>query len=227
MTALLVGVCVVLGGVVGVVLHRLLERRWARSAIPAGEPGTRRDRAVGPLSVAGATAGLFGLTALWTGPRSDLPAFLVLAAAAVLLVLVDVRHHLLPNLVIGPAFVGGGVLLLVSALVDGSWPDLGRALAGAVVLAGGSLLLALVSPAGLGMGDVKLAGLLGLYLGWVGWGSVLTGVLAAFAVQALLAVTLLGARRVGREGELPFGPALIVGAGFALVAGNVLLSGTS
>jgi leader peptidase (prepilin peptidase)/N-methyltransferase len=168
---------------------------------------------------------LFGLTALWTGPRTDLPAFLVLVTAAVLLVLVDVRHHLLPNLVIGPAFLAGAVFLLLSALIDMTWGDLGRASAGAVVLAAGFLLLALLSPAGLGMGDVKLAGLLGLYLGWVGWGAVLTGVLAAFVVQALLAVTLLGARRVGRDGELPFGPALILGAAIALVAGNVLVSG--
>lgn len=225
MTAVFAGLCAALGGVVGAALHRVLEHRWPRPATPAGEPATRSDRAVGPLSVAAATAVLFGLTALWTGPRSDLPAFLVLAAAAVLLVLVDVRHHLLPNLVIGPAFLVGGLFLLLSAVVDGSWPDLGRAVAGAAALAVGFLVLALVSPSGLGMGDVKLAGLLGLYLGWVGWGAVLGGALAAFVVQALVAVTLLGARRVGREGELPFGPALVVGAGIALVAGNVLVSG--
>ncbi|KQS59831.1 hypothetical protein ASG36_01955 [Geodermatophilus sp. Leaf369] len=182
---------------------------------------------MGALYVAAATAVLFGLTALWTGPRTDLPAFLVLAAAAVLLVLVDVRHHLLPNLVIGPTFLAGAAFLLLSAVIDGSGADLGRAAAGAGVLAAGFLLLALLSPSGLGMGDVKLAGLLGLYLGWVGWGAVLAGALAAFVVQALLAVTLLGARRVGRKGELPFGPALIVGAGIALVAGNVLVNSPS
>lgn len=227
MTALLVGVCAVLGGAVGTGLHRALEHRWPRPATPAGEPATRSHRSVGALYVAAATAVLFGLTALWTGPRTDLPAFLVLAAAAVLLVLVDVRHHLLPNLVIGPTFLAGAAFLLLSAVIDGSGADLGRAAAGAGVLAAGFLLLALLSPSGLGMGDVKLAGLLGLYLGWVGWGAVLAGALAAFVVQALLAVTLLGARRVGRKGELPFGPALIVGAGIALVAGNVLVNSPS
>jgi leader peptidase (prepilin peptidase)/N-methyltransferase len=72
--------------------------------------------------------------------------------------------------------------------------------------------MALLAPAGLGMGDVKLAGLLGLYLGWLGWPVVLLGFLLGFAVQALVGLVLLAARRAGRHTELPFGPALLGGS---------------
>jgi leader peptidase (prepilin peptidase)/N-methyltransferase len=78
------------------------------------------------------------------------------------------------------------------------------------------LLLALLAPAGLAMGDVKLAAVLGLHLGWVSWRAVVLGGAAGFVVQAVAALVLLAVRRVGRKGELPFGPALLVGALFAL-----------
>lgn len=225
MTAFLVVLCALLGLGVGSLLNRWAADLWARRATLGGERGRSGDRAVRPPVVESGTALLFGLTALWTGPRSDLPAFLVLAAAAVLLVVVDVQHHLLPNRVIGPALGLGGVFLLVSALVEGSWDDLVRALVAAVMMFGGFLVLALAAPTGLGMGDVKLAALLGLYLGWVGWGSVLLGAVAAFVVQALVSLTLLVLRRVTRKGEVPFGPALLAGTAIALVLGNALVNG--
>ncbi len=225
MTAALAAACAVLGLGVGVLLNRWAAGLWARRDTPRSEPGTAGDRAVRPPYVELGTAALFGLTALWTGPRSDLPAFLVLAAAAVVLTVIDLQHHLLPNLVIVPAAVLGLVFLLVSALFDGTAGALVRAVLAAVVVLAGFLVLALVSPSGLGMGDVKLAGLLGLYLGWVSWGVVVLAVLAAFLVQALLALTLLVSRRVTRQSELPFGPALLVGTALALAAGKVLFSG--
>jgi leader peptidase (prepilin peptidase)/N-methyltransferase len=67
------------------------------------------------------------------------------------------------------------------------------------------------------MGDVKLAALLGLCLGWLGWGALVLGTLAAFVVQAVLALLLLATRRVGLRGELPFGPAMLAGAALAVV----------
>jgi leader peptidase (prepilin peptidase)/N-methyltransferase len=73
------------------------------------------------------------------------------------------------------------------------------------------------------MGDVKLAGLLGLYLGWLGWGVLVVGAAAGFAVQALLALVLLAGRRIGLHGELPFGPAMLLGAAVAIAAGDLLL----
>ena len=78
------------------------------------------------------------------------------------------------------------------------------------------LVLALISPSALGMGDVKLAGLVGLPLGWLGWDAVLLGTAAGFVVQAVLSLVLLAARRIDLRGELPFGPAMLLGAAVAV-----------
>jgi leader peptidase (prepilin peptidase)/N-methyltransferase len=165
------------------------------------------------------TALLSVLAALRFGFSADLPAYLVLAAAGVLLAVVDLRHRLLPNRVIGPALVTGALLLTGAAAVDDRWDDLTRAALGAVVLFAVFLLLALISPSALGMGDVKLAGLLGLHLGWLGWDAVLLGAAAGFVVQAVLSLVLLAARRIDLRGELPFGPAMLAGAVLAIGAG--------
>jgi leader peptidase (prepilin peptidase)/N-methyltransferase len=162
------------------------------------------------------TALLLALVVLRFGLTWQLPAFLLLALAGVLLAVVDLQHQLLPNRVVRPALVGGALLLLAAAAATGAWGDLARAMLGAVALFAAFLALALVSPGGLGMGDVKLAALLGLYLGWLGWGAVLAGGVASFLVQAAVAVALLAARRVRRDSELPFGPAMLVGAALVM-----------
>jgi leader peptidase (prepilin peptidase)/N-methyltransferase len=152
------------------------------------------------------------LVALRFGLSPELPAFLCLAAAGVLLAVIDVQHRLLPDRVVLPSLGIGALMLAGAALVHGNWTALARAAAAALLLFLVFLVLALIAPSGLGMGDVKLAALLGLYLGWLGWGAVVVGAAAGFVVQALLALTLLAARRIGLRGELPFGPAMLLGA---------------
>jgi leader peptidase (prepilin peptidase)/N-methyltransferase len=218
-------VAAVLGLVVGRAVNGLGRRIPARVPTPLADLVRSADLAVRPPVVEVAAAVLFVVAVLRFGISEDLPAFLWLTAAGLLLSVIDLQHRLLPNRVVLPALLGGAVLLLGSAASDGSWGQLVRALQGAGALFGVFLVLALISPAGLGMGDVKLAGLLGLYLGWIGWGAVLVGGLAGFVVQAVVVLGLLVARRVGRQSELPFGPALLVGAGIVIVAGNGLVSG--
>ena len=77
-------------------------------------------------------------------------------------------------------------------------------------------VLVMISPRSIGMGDAKLAALLGLYLGWLGIPVLVLGVLAGFVVQAVLALALLVTRRIGLRGELPFGAAMLVGAALAI-----------
>jgi leader peptidase (prepilin peptidase) / N-methyltransferase len=214
-------VLVVLCGVVGLVAGLAVARAAASFPWTAG-PATD-DPPPGPSVpapvVVGITALLSVLAALRFGSSADLPAYLALAAAGVLLAVVDLRHRLLPNRVIGPALVTGALLLTGAAAVDDRWADLARAALGAVVLFALYLVLALISPSALGMGDVKLAGLLGLHLGWLGWDAVLLGAAAGFVVQALLSLVLLAARRIDLRGELPFGPAMLAGAVLAIGAG--------
>ena len=170
-----------------------------------------------------ATGILFGLTAWRFGIAWELPAYLVLAGAAVPLTVIDLRHRLLPNRLLVPAFGAGAVLLTLAAALTGEWSDLLRAGIAAVVLFAVFLVLALISPRSLGMGDVKLAGLIGLFLGWLGWAAVVVGSAAGFVVQALLAVVLLAGRRIGLRSELPFGPAMLLGAALAIAGADQLL----
>ncbi|WP_324277148.1 A24 family peptidase [Blastococcus brunescens] len=176
--------------------------------------------AVRPPAVELVSAGLFAVIGLRFGWSPDLPAWVWFAAAGLLLAVIDLRERLLPNRILLPAGIGAAVLLVLAAALDDAWPALLRA-----VLAAGAcfvvlLVMALLAPAGLGMGDVKLAALLGLMLGWLGWPAVLLGLFLGFLLQAVIGLALLAVRRAGRRTELPFGPALLLGS---LVA--ALLSG--
>lgn len=204
----------VLGAVTGRVIDSLAVVAPRRTEAEAGRPALRtslRDRTLGapwPELTGALSAAAVTLRFGWS---PQLPAWLWFVAVGLLLAVVDLRTMLLPNRVLLPGLVGGLVLLAAAAAADGSWPALGRA-----ALAGGGafavlLALALVAPTGMGMGDVKLAGLLGLYLGWLGWPVVLTGLFLGFLGQAVLGIALLVARRADRRTELPFGPALLGG----------------
>jgi leader peptidase (prepilin peptidase) / N-methyltransferase len=211
----------VMAGVLGLLVGHLANR--AAGHFPRSGGSSDRRPAVRPPLVELGTALLFALTALRFGLAWELPAFLFLAASGVLLTVIDVRHHLLPDRVVLPSIGIGAVLLLIAALAEQDWDDLLRAGIAAVVLFLVFLFLALVSPSGLGMGDVKLAGLVGLYLGWIGWGAVAVGAAGGFVIQALLALLLLAGRRIGLRGELPFGPAMLLGAVAAIGWSDALL----
>jgi len=212
MRALIVVLSAVLGLGVG-----MLADRAARRFPWTPEDADRGGVVPFPATAAG-TAILFALTAVRFGLVWELPAFLVLAGVAVLLALIDLRHHLLPDRVVLPAVAGGALLLALAAALERDAADLARAGLAAVALFVVFLVLALIAPAGLGMGDVKLAALVGLYLGWLGWNAVVLGAAAGFVVQAVLALALLATRRIGLRAELPFGPAMLLGA--ALVIGG-------
>jgi leader peptidase (prepilin peptidase)/N-methyltransferase len=185
------------------------------------DPEVRRTPGLGsPLpQLAGALLAVLVVARFgWT---AELPAWLWLASTGLLLALVDLREKLLPNRVVLPAVAGAAVLITVAAATDGSWDDLGRAAGGGLASYLFLLVMALIAPSGIGMGDVKLGGLLGCFLGWLGWPAVVVGFFLGFLVQALLGLVLLVVRRVGRRTELPFGPALLIGAfGASLLAGS-------
>jgi leader peptidase (prepilin peptidase)/N-methyltransferase len=161
------------------------------------------------------------------GHWSLLPAYLYLAAVGVTLTLIDLDVQRLPDLIVLPSYPIALVLLLVPTLVTGQWGALLRGVLAGFVLFTLYLGLALVSPGGggLGMGDVKLAGLLGLLLGWLGWGPVVVSVLAAFLTGGVLALLLLLARRANRSSHIAFGPSMILGAWVALMFPVQVLTG--
>ncbi|MCO7219872.1 A24 family peptidase [Klenkia sp. PcliD-1-E] len=208
-----------LGHALNVAAQRVVAARPDAADLLPGALLTRRT-AVPPPWVEVATAALFAVVAVRVGPEPLLPAWLWLAGWAVLLSVVDLQHKLLPNRALLPATAGAVVLLTATAAVTGEWVALLQAAAAAVGLAVVLYALALLTPNGLGLGDVKLGPLLGLYLGWLGVLPLVLGVFLGFVAQAVLALALLAARRVSTDTQLPFGPALLAGA---LVAGLLAL----
>ena len=168
------------------------------------------------------TAGVFAALAARLGPDAALPAFLYLGAVGVALARVDLRAHRLPNAMTLPSYGIGAVLLAGAALAEGTPAPLLRALLGMVALFGAYFLLAFLYPAGMGFGDVKLAGIVGLYLGWLGWDTWAVGAMAAFLAAGLTGVALLAGGRIRLKSAIPFGPFMLAGCLLGVLAGGPL-----
>jgi leader peptidase (prepilin peptidase)/N-methyltransferase len=158
---------------------------------------------------------------------SLLPAYLYLGAIGAALTLIDLDVHRLPDLIVLPSYPIAFVLLVVPTVVTGHWGSLLRAALAGLALFVGYLVLALVSPGGggLGFGDVKLAGVLGLLLGWLGWAPAIVSVFAAFVIGGVIALILLLTRRTSRSSSIAFGPSMILGAWVALMFPVQLMAG--
>lgn len=135
-----------------------------------------------------------------------------LAACAVPLAVIDATTRRLPDWLTIPAWAG-----TLALLAPAGWPAFERALLGGLALAGFYLALVLISPSGMGLGDVKAAGSLGSLLAWAGWRILFFGGFAGFALAGLYSVVLLACGRITRKQQIPFGPFMIVGAFAVLV----------
>ncbi|HEX2032040.1 MAG TPA: prepilin peptidase [Actinomycetota bacterium] len=191
------------------ILSYLLLRGRCRSC---GEPVSLEY----PLTEA-ATAVLFAAVSFAIGPL--LPAILVAVFVGVMLAvaLIDARWRIVPNRIVYPSLVLYGIAILAGDLAGGG-VDIIRGLIGMAAYGGILLVIALIVPRGMGMGDVKLAALIGLVLGALGLGYV--GVAAFLGVVAggvggLVAMAALG---YGRKQQMPFGPFLAGGAVVAALA---------
>jgi leader peptidase (prepilin peptidase)/N-methyltransferase len=165
-----------------------------------------------------ATALLFVAVAARFGPTPMLAAYLYLAAIAVALTLIDLDVRRLPNSIVLPSYVVGALLLVLSAAAHADWRPAARGLLGMAALWLFYFALAWMYPGGMGFGDVKLAGLLGLYLGWLGWSAVVVGAFAGFLLGGFVGVALLLTRVANRKTAMPFGPAMLAGALLAMFA---------
>jgi leader peptidase (prepilin peptidase)/N-methyltransferase len=166
-----------------------------------------------------------------TDPASLVPAlvtllaFLYLGGISVALALIDLDTRTLPNRIVLPAYPVAAVLLAPAALLAGEPGRILTALIGAACLFGIYLLLALIYPGGMGFGDVKLAGVLGLYLGWLGWEAVAVGAFGAFLLGGVFSLVLIALRRANLKSGIPFGPWMIAGAWVGILTGEQLASG--
>jgi len=230
---LLICLAAALGAAVGPVLVRAC---WVLS-VPSGEPprshcddcgaepsalprlrcpGCRRNLGPSVWWVSAAAAAACAVCGWRIGPHPALAAYLAAALAAVVLAATDARVKRLPNAVVLPLYPITIAILGLAFLTDSHHGSLTRSLLAMLALATAFYLLALASPSSLGLGDVKLVGVLGLLLGWLSWEAVVTGVFLGFVVASVAGLALLLTRRAGRKDTIPFGPYLLLGALLAL-----------
>lgn len=159
-----------------------------------------------------ATSALFVLVAARFGASPDLPAFWLFAASLVALSIIDLEHRVVPNALVYPSALGAVALLGAAAIGIGSGRAAADALLGAAVGFGVLLGIHLIKPAGMGFGDVRLGGLIGLNVGFLGLREVVAALFVAFLLVALVGGVLVAIGRAGRHAQIPFVPFLAAGA---------------
>jgi leader peptidase (prepilin peptidase) / N-methyltransferase len=168
------------------------------------------------------TGAVFAALAVRIGADPALPAFLYAGAIGVALTMIDIDVKRLPDVIVLPSYLVAAALLGLAALVDRAGDDAVRALIGMAALYAFYFLLAFIYPAGMGFGDVKLAGVLGLYLGWLGWAELVGGAFLGFLYGGVVGLVLMAVRRAGRKSKIPFGPFMLLGALTAILWGGAL-----
>lgn len=154
----------------------------------------------------------------------DAIAFLPFLWALVALSLIDLEHKLIPNRILYP-FLGAGIVLIAIAAATGpGWGAFGRAAGGAAASFAVFNIIHFISPGGMGYGDVRLSGLIGLYLGYLGWGRIYAGFLLGFLLGAVVGLLLMGLGKAGRKTAVPFGPFLAAGAVIATFWGQPIVN---
>ena len=183
--------------------------RALRPAAPARSARATRSSKRSPARCSSRSPSRFGFSAL-------LPAYLYLTAVAIALAAIDFDVQRLPDSIVLPSYVVGVALLMPAGAASDDWRAAVRGLVAMTGLFAVYFALAIAYPGGMGFGDVKLAGLLGLFLGWISWGSVVVATFGAFLLGGIAGGALIAARRRDRKSAIPFGPFMLAGAFLAL-----------
>ena len=170
--------------------------------------------------VEAATGALFAVVTLDAGKLHwALPAYLYLAAAGIALAMIDFDHKRLPDKIVLPSYPVVAVLLTIGAAVNHNWSALERAAIGGAALYAFYFAVIFVYPAGMGFGDVKLAGILGALLAYISWGTLVVGAFGGFLLGAVVGAIILVAHRGDRKTQIPFGPFMIAATLAAIFVG--------
>lgn len=170
------------------------------------------------------TAVVFAATGVRFNAHPELiPAYLLFFACLISVSAIDLDLFIIPNRIVYPTLFASVPLLTFAALVGQRWGSLERAAIGGLCAWLALLVIHLISPRGMGFGDVRLAAVIGVYTGWLSFLHVFLAVFLGFAAAALVGVALLITRRKGRKDAVPFGPFLALGAAAAVLFGTPLI----
>jgi leader peptidase (prepilin peptidase) / N-methyltransferase len=160
---------------------------------------------------------LFALTFEDTVP---LAAFCILGAVLAAQTWIDVHTKRLPREITYTGMVLGGIALAVAAIVIEEPQRIWMMALGALIALSAMWLIYIASRGGMGEGDVRLAPLLGMYLGWLNPGIVLPGLFFGFIAGAVVGVAMMAGSKAGRRTAVPFGPFLALGTVVAIFYGQ-------
>lgn len=219
------------GGLAGIPIGAAMRGVVFRNAVPSGSPlrtacpscgqeprkwQLRCTSCRGWFGVPGVlelgTAAVLALVLGRFAGQWDVGAFAFLGVVGVALAAIDVDVQRLPDRLTLPAYPGLAGLLAIAGILGGDLAPLGRALLGGLALAAGFYVLAVIRPGHLGGGDIKLAGVLGLALGWLGWSELIMGAALSFVLFSVVSLALLATRRITLRSHMAFGPFMIAGA---------------
>ena len=172
-----------------------------------------------PLVIAVVSAVVFAGSAVRFGAHADLIAYDVLAVGLIVLSVIDLERMILPVVAFYPTLLSFAILLAISSLLEGRLSHLWVAMAAGVVCFLIFLVIHIIVPQGMGFGDVRLAGLLGLATGWISAQVVLVGFVLAFGLGAFIGILLMLLKNYGSKSRLPFAPFLVAGTFLALMWG--------
>ena len=252
MTAFVAVVCGVLGLAVGsflnVVIHRVPEKESVvrpRSRCPkCGTELASRDNipvlswlllrgrcrtCAEPISaryplIELATAALFVAAGIRFGASWALPGYLLLFASLLAISAIDLERYIIPNRIVYPTLFLAIPLMIAAAFAEGEPERIRTAAIGSLAAWFAMLVVHVVSPKGMGFGDVRLSAVIGLYLGWIELELVLLGMLLGFLLASVIGIGLMIAGRRGRKDAVPFGPFLAAGAVIAILLSRQILS---
>ncbi len=223
MKAVVTVLCAALGIPGGMFANLLVERiPEKRKLRPL--PGARTMAATRlQLATILATIALFTGVGLRFGADWVVPAYLVFFVCLVSISVIDFQRQIIPNYIVYPTIFASIPLLALAALLGGDWNRFGHALMGATLAFLALFVIHIIQPSGMGFGDVRLAFVLGLFLGWINLTHVLTGLFLGVVLISVVGVLLALLRLKSLQEHIAFGPFLAAGSTLAVFAGHTII----
>jgi leader peptidase (prepilin peptidase)/N-methyltransferase len=223
MKAATVVLCALLGVPAGIfanlLVERIPERQHLRPFPPARTLATTRLQI---LTIV-ATVVLFAGAGLRFGADWVVPGYLVFFVCLVSISVIDSQRQIIPNYIVYPTIFASVPLLALAALIQGDWDRFGQAMLGATLAWLALFLIHMISPGGMGFGDVRLAFVLGLFLGWISLSHVVTGLFLGVVIISVVGVVLAVLRLRSLQEHIAFGPFLAVGSTLAVYFGESII----
>jgi leader peptidase (prepilin peptidase)/N-methyltransferase len=207
------------GLLANLLVERIPEKRRLRPFPPARTMAATRLQI---LTIV-VTVALFAGAGLRFGTDWAVPAYLVFFVCLVSISVIDSQRQIIPNYIVYPTIFVSVPLLALAALADGEWDRFGQAMLGATLAWLALFAIHMISPGGMGFGDVRLAFVLGLFLGWINLSHVVTGMFLGVVLISVVGIVLAVLRLRSLQEHIAFGPFLAVGSAVAVFAGEPLI----